>query len=143
MDTSLKKALERIQANAPEVRSAATELTQQIKMFETWLGKVPGRVPVSLLLWTDEQGNEEYLAFRRHPKDWALVTFSSHVQSFDTSTPQLLRDAAIDTKANMMKHLPRLLEAMAKEQEAVAKRAREAAGDFKAFAQEIGIKEEA
>lgn len=141
MEPSIKKALERIHANASEVRAAATELTKKVNQFEAWLSKVPGRVAASVSVYESDEGEVEHLGFQRVGNEWALVTFSYYLPSDTYSAPQLLRDASMSVKAQMVPNFAKLLEAMAEQQECQAKYAREVSRKYDAFAAELGIKE--
>jgi hypothetical protein len=142
MSLPSKEVLDRIRKNGQLVRAVATDLTKQIKTFETWLEKLPGRVHASCKVGADEEGDTEtYLAFARHGKDWALSVYKLDVQQDRYYDETLLRDAPVETKTRMVEHFPDLLEAIAKRQEDVVKQAKESSKTFDAIAAELGIRE--
>lgn len=142
MDFASKELLQRIRENGSSLRSAATELTNRVKVFEAWLGKLPGRVSASCILWTDDDKNiETRLTYTKHGKEWALLLIDYEVERDRVVEEVLLRDAPISAKVNAVPYFPRLVEDYAKRQVTVAALAVAVTQEFDEFAKQLKLGE--
>lgn len=140
---ALRNTVVDIEDGATQIRSAATELTKRIRLYEHWLAHLPGRVEASCELWTTENGEESlHLALRRQGKEWALVVFTRYEEQNAYSAETLLRDAPLSTKIDAMRGFPKLLDAVLLNQGNLIKNASQAAAEFDDFARLLAIKEE-
>src|SRR5207253_1594432 len=130
----------RISDGAAGVRSAGEALTNRIKDFEAWLGKLPGRVETHCSIESGEDEWDTYLSFEREGKEWSLYTYRFNESFESISDRKLLRDASINEKTSMIKHFPDLLKSMVTAQKSMVDRAKESVSTFDAFAKSIGLK---
>jgi hypothetical protein len=134
--------LRKIQEGAAGLRAAGIALTNRVKAFEVWLGKLPGRVEASCLIGTVEDGSyRSYLSFEKEGKEWSLYTYDYYEHSETVHDRKLLRDASIREKTIAIDLFPRLLQAMVKAQRSIVDDATQSLSTFDAFAKSIGLKE--
>lgn len=143
-DKSFDVIVQEIESGAKDVRSAGTEVSDRIRIFESWLAKLPGVVYAECELWGSEDGRlSTNLALRKDGKGWSLYicTEDNWEGHGDLSESQLLRDSSLDTKLAAIRHFPSLLCAIAKRQKELVDQLRRAASEYDEFAKSVGIKE--
>lgn len=145
MSKSFQDLLRVLETGATDVRSTGDELTRRIKAFETWLGKLPGRVPTSCHLYDfDPAGEiEKRLSLGKSGKSWSLFVFDYDNRCEESSEHVLLRDAPLSVKIAAMRKFPELLRAIADSQRSLIEDANKSISEFEIFAAQIGLKEEA
>lgn len=142
MPKTYQELLRKIELGAGDVRSTGDQLTSRIKAFESWLGKLPGRLPAECIL-KDEDDEEfaTFLSLIKEGKSWTLYVITYFLPDGSVTNRIPLRDAAIQTKVLAIETFPQLLEALAERQRNLVDCGQKSISKFDAFATEIGLEE--
>ena len=129
------------------VKDAATELSDRIELFTSWIGKLPGRVETTNYGKhpdDDGAGNLSFcLRLHRDGKEWTISYGSFHeAYNNDPENPvdwKPLSEAPVRIKLLAISQFPDLLESIAKSQKRLAKEIKAACTEFDDFAAKVGI----
>lgn len=133
--------LQTIQSNSTQVGILATELSNRIEQFETWLNSLPGRVETDY--WgNDPDGDPCSMGLRLHRagKKW-IISYAYFSDEFDDPGDiewSPLASSSVEIKAAGIQFFPRLLEAIAEKQQATVAKLKKTQEEFDVFARAIG-----
>lgn len=140
-----------IVSRAYRLNELATNFSSRIGSFEDWLNDLPGKVSAEVS-WSEDIyddkdatkeniiGIEEYaLRFVRVGKRWILQCSLTRLEYNDKVDWQPLAEASLNTKLEVFRHFPQLLEKIKAEQAKMAATLEAAHNEFETFAKTIGI----
>lgn len=145
---AVRDAMKRLAAHQAALSAQADRLNDCIKTFESWIGRLPGRIETYLWLPDPNPKQDPPVVFellvclRRDGKDWRL--FYAFWEIGEAEEPELtpLREASIEIKLYVVPQLDKLVVEMAKQQQLLTERVSAAVSTFDDMAKQVGIAKE-